>query len=508
MRYALISDLHANLQAWKAIHLDIRSNAVDYTICLGDVVGYGPNPVEVLQAVHKEVNAFVLGNHDAVACGKLDDSLFNEHAQESIRWTRAQLGVHAVRFLGEFPLSLTGSGFRCAHGEFSSPGTFGYVLTAEEALPSWAATTDPLLFVGHTHDPALFLLGPSGIPRTVAVQDFVVESGKRYFVNVGSAGHPRDGDPRASYCIYDSGLQSVFWRRVPFDLDDYRAALTKAGQSAVTSYFLHHDPRQGRPPLREMLNFSPPRTPDKAARDTVEVRDIASLRRRVRTWQLVSILLLLVAALAGGAGLFAAWRHHTRALVIEGGDAFPIPPAARVAGGNLLALPDHPIPPGQPCPGWRILLGNRHRQQVAVQAEDSGQPCLVMSSETLQDEICCSFAPVDVVPGMHIYPEARFLKAPGFEGHVGIVVSLTRQGTNGPETISHFYVKEPNQALPGGWMRARQKFDIPARGSRIQFHIRGIFKGRVKVAGLTLATTAPTGIKAAATAAPQTPNSP
>jgi predicted phosphodiesterase len=496
MRYALISDLHANLQAWKAVELDIRSHGVDTTICLGDVVGYGPNPAEVLQAVHKEVNALVLGNHDAVVCGKLDDSLFNDGAQECIRWTRAQLGANAVRFLGEFPLTLVGPGFRCAHGEFTAPGQFDYVFTAEDALSSWKTVNDTLLFVGHTHDPALFLLGPSGVPRTVEIQDFTVEPDKRYFVNVGSAGHPRDGDPRASYCIYDTDLQSVFWRRVPFDLDAYRDALIKVGRSTATSHFLTHDPRLGRPPLREMINFSPPRTADKAARNTVEVRDITMLKRRVRTWRLVAILVILASILSAGTVAFSAWRDQTRALLIED-PGFSHEPAAQAPeyGARHLALPAASVAPGRPWPGWRILLGNRHRQRVEVVPDDSGSSALVITSETLRDEICLSAEPVRVTPGTRVYPEALFLKTPGFEGHIAIVVSLTRQGEQTAETISHFYVKEPNQSLPGGWLRAKQKFDVPARGTQIQFHIRGTFTGQVRIKGLSLTTAPPSSAK-------------
>jgi predicted phosphodiesterase len=488
MRYAIISDLHANLQAWKAIELDIRSNRVDYTVCLGDVVGYGPNPAEVLQSVHRSVNAFVLGNHDAVVCGKLDDTLFNDRAQESIRWTRTQLGINAIRFLGEFPLTLTGPGFRCTHGDFAVPAQFNYVVTAGDALPSWAAAGEPLLFAGHTHDPALFLLGPSGIPRTVEIQDFSIEEGKRYFVNFGSAGHPRDGDPRASYGIYDTDSQAVFWRRVPFDLDAYRDALSHAGLSAETSHFLNHDPRLGRPPLREMLSFSPPARLDQAARNTVEVQDITTLKRHARLWKIAAIGLVLCTALTAGVGLLAIWRDHTRGRVIED-PAFGTRGADGI--GNRLALPATPVPPGQPYPGWRILLGNRHRQQVEVMTDGAGTTHMVLSSRTLRDEICLTAEPLEVAPGTRVYPEAQFLKAPGFEGQIALVGSLTRRTDQGLETLDRYYVKEPNQLLPDGWLRAKQKFEIPARGTQIQLHIRGTFRGQVKIRGLSLTTVSP-----------------
>ena len=91
MRYAIVSDIHANLQAWNAVLLDIRSSGVDKILCLGDLVGYGPQPAETLQSLYEHVDHFILGNHDAAACGKLDASYFNDGARELIEWTREQL---------------------------------------------------------------------------------------------------------------------------------------------------------------------------------------------------------------------------------------------------------------------------------------------------------------------------------------------------------------------------------------------------------------------------------
>lgn len=490
MRYAVISDLHANFQAWKAIHLDLRANRVDYTICLGDMVGYGPQPAEVLQAVYSEVDALVLGNHDAAICGKLDVSLFNPLAQASIRWTRAQLSRQAIRFLARLPLTLVGVGFRCAHGDFAAPAQFNYLLNPEDALPSWTTVDDPLLFCGHTHDPALFLLGPSGIPRGVPIQDFTVEAGKRYVINTGSVGHPRDGDPRASYCIYDAQTQSVFWRRVPFDLDAYRQALTEAKLDPTTAPFLNHDPRRERPAVRQLLCFSPPRTTAQAARNTVESQSLASLRRRGNVWRDIAVAALVVALAAAGYGWYELQRYRNRACVVP--DPAPLSaPVHPIAGVNLLPQPGTPVTAGSACPGWRITLGNRYRQQVAVAIGAQGHPMFVLSSRAPNDELALSAPPVAVSPGMSVYPDALFLKARDFEGRVAMVVSLTRMTEKGEETLDQFYVKEPNQVRPDGWVRAKQKFEIPARCTRMQFHIRGTFRGHVSIKDFSLTTAAP-----------------
>lgn len=293
MRYAFISDLHANLQAWRAVHVDIRASRADYIICLGDLIGYGPSPAELLDEVHTHVDAFVLGNHDAAVSGRMDDSSFTPQARTMIRWTASKLNRKAASFLRTFPLTLVGNGFRCTHGEFSDPARFEYVLNPEEALPSWRAVDSQLLLAGHTHDPAFFLIGSSGIPRQVAVQDFEIEPGKRYFINVGSVGHPRDGDPRASYCIYDTDARAIYWRRVPFDLAAYRTTLVGAGLDPDQSHFLKNDPTARAVPLRQRLDFAPPQSRENAAKNVPVEADFRTLRRSVRRWKSISTITLL-----------------------------------------------------------------------------------------------------------------------------------------------------------------------------------------------------------------------
>ncbi len=309
MRYAFISDLHANLQAWHAVHRDIRSQRTDYIICLGDVVGYGPSPARLLNEVHAHVDAFVLGNHDAVVGGKMDDSSFNPEAREIIRWTAGQLNRKASAFLGSFPLTLVGNGFRCAHGDFSKPANFEYVLNPEDALPSWQAVDTQLLLAGHTHDPAFFLIGSSGVPREIEPQDFELEPGKRYFVNVGSVGAPRDGDPRASYCLYDTEARAVFWRRIAFDLDSYRSAIIQSGLDVSRCHFLQNDPLKKTIPVREMLDFTPPTTAGKAAQTLLATRDVTLLKRSVRRWKQLFFAMMITGLLAGASTAWI-WNGH------------------------------------------------------------------------------------------------------------------------------------------------------------------------------------------------------
>jgi diadenosine tetraphosphatase ApaH/serine/threonine PP2A family protein phosphatase len=486
MRYAIVSDLHANLQAWNAVFLDLRSNGAERILCLGDLVGYGPQPAEVLQAAHQHVDYFVLGNHDAVLCGKLDAALFNDTARELIRWTRTRLGQNAIRFLGTLPLTLAGEGFRCAHGDFDNPAAFPYLLSPQDALASWSRVTEPLLFVGHTHEPALFLLGGSGTPHSVAPQDFELEPGKRYLVNVGSVGSPRDGDARASYCLYDTDQHAVYWRRVPFDLDAYRAAVKTAGISDAPSHFLHSDPRQGRRPIREMLSFSPPTAPGQAARDVVAVQSIQQLRRNARAWQTGFVLLLVLTLLAAAAGGAALWRYRTRGAVLTAPGFHAIDAARAAADDNLLPVPAEPTSAGRGIPGWRVRLGNRHRQTARVRLLANDVPAFELSSADADEVLDLASRPMAVKPGMSFRPNGLFRKDASFKGSVALVVVLTRQVHGREERLEQFYVKEPNQAKADGWQRAREKFDIPAGGTSIELHLRGQFTGTVLVKELAL----------------------
>lgn len=486
MRYAIVSDLHANLQAWNAVFMDLRSHGAERIVCLGDLVGYGPNPAEVLQAAHQHVDYFVLGNHDAVLCGKLDAALFNDTARHLIQWTRSQLGHNAIRFLGTLPLTLAGKGFRCTHGGFDNPAAFPYLLSPQDALASWRRVDDPLLFIGHTHEPALYLLGDSGTPHAVTPQDFELEPGKRYLVNVGSVGSPRDGDARASYCLYDTDQHAVYWRRVPFDLDAFRKAVAAAGIPDTPHHFLHHDPRQNRRPLREMLSFSPPTTPDQTARDVIDVQSITRLRKHVQAWQTGFVLLLVLTLLSTAAGGAALWRHRARALVLTATGFEPLDASRMPPHQNLIPLPNETTTRGDPIPGWQVHLGNRHRQSARVLHLPDGPLAVEMASGDKDDLLDLTAPPIAVTPGMVFRPDALFRKSTPFAGSIALVVTLTRQVDGREERIEQFYVKEPNQMKTDGWQRAREKFSIPSGGTAIQLHLRGRFTGTVLIKELSL----------------------
>ena len=239
MRFAIFSDIHANLQAWEAVLEDIQSQGVDTLVCLGDVVGYGPMPGPVLESVYQHTDNFVLGNHDAVVGGRIDAATFNEHARYVIEWTADQLGEEGAAFFAQVPLTLRGEKMLFTHGDAARPGHFDYVVKAEDARPSFQACKDGVIFFGHTHDPCVFACANRrGIIDKLPGTDLVLKEGRRYMINPGSVGDPRSAeDLRASYCIYDDTTRRLSFRKVEFDVDAYRADLA-ASELSMTPYFL------------------------------------------------------------------------------------------------------------------------------------------------------------------------------------------------------------------------------------------------------------------------------
>lgn len=241
MRYAVISDLHANRQAVKAVFDDIDQQDIDEIICLGDVFGYGPSPMPVFDLVKDKVKHFVLGNHDAVVAGYMKPEHFNDHARELIEWTCSVIDPATVEFFKDIPLLIHGDYYSFSHGEFVEPGRFGYIIDEDEAMASFACCQDRLMMIGHSHVPGLYVIGNSGTPHWLSPQNFGLEDEKRYIVNVGSVGQPRDNDVRASYCVFDDQTEDIYFHKVAFDIPGYRDDLAKNSLPAV-SYFLTLEP--------------------------------------------------------------------------------------------------------------------------------------------------------------------------------------------------------------------------------------------------------------------------
>ncbi len=230
MRYAILADIHANLAALNAVLNDIKiKGAVDEIWCLGDIVGYGPDPVECLNLLRKLKAVCVAGNHDFGAVDQIDLSYFNPAAAEVCRWTAEQLGPIDARYLEDLPETVQKGDFLLVHGSPSSP-LFEYVITTNSAERNFSFFETRYCLVGHTHVPLAFREQKSKIESVTLLPDIELVLGdRRLIINPGAVGQPRDGDPRASYAIYDSDHHKFHLYRVPYDIRATQDKMVQAG---------------------------------------------------------------------------------------------------------------------------------------------------------------------------------------------------------------------------------------------------------------------------------------
>ena len=221
MRYAVISDVHANPGALERVLADAAAQGVERFISLGDTVGYGPEPAAALRLVRENCSVVLAGNHDDAVCGRIDAEDFIDLAHDAAVRHREELKSEDLDYLRSLEYVWRGEGFAAAHGDFTDPAAFNYIDDVQAAAENFAATDAQLMFVGHTHTPGIALTGRSGAVYLAPAQDFSLEPSKRYIVNPGSVGYPRavDGKCFSSYAVYDTESRSVFFRRIPFTVD-------------------------------------------------------------------------------------------------------------------------------------------------------------------------------------------------------------------------------------------------------------------------------------------------
>ena len=227
MRFAVLSDVHGNLEALQAVLADARYHRCTHFVCLGDIVGYNADPNGCIRIVRDLDCPTVKGNHDEQASSTDPSVDFNEMAEQAIMWTRAQLSEADRTWLYHLPLQQQVHDFTIVHATLDMPGDWGYVFTTAEATASFTYQQTALCFFGHTHVQGAFVRNMDTTPT--ARDKIPIESGKQYLVNAGSVGQPRDGDWRAAYCIYHSDEHLVEQRRVPYEIDRTRQKILAAG---------------------------------------------------------------------------------------------------------------------------------------------------------------------------------------------------------------------------------------------------------------------------------------
>ena len=230
MRYAIISDIHGNLEALEAVLADIEAAGADRRLCLGDIVGYGARPVECAARIKAEGIEAVVGNHDSAALGDTPLDYFNPYAKEAVLWTARRIDEETRSFLGALPLTRVIGDFTLVHASLDRPADWGYIMDGESARRCFERMNTDICFIGHSHAPLVFAERETVEWREAV--DTPIEEGVRYIVNAGSVGQPRDGDPRACYVIYDSAARTVFFRRVRYDVTAAQKKIIAAGLPA------------------------------------------------------------------------------------------------------------------------------------------------------------------------------------------------------------------------------------------------------------------------------------
>jgi predicted phosphodiesterase len=230
MKFAIIADIHANLEAFTVVLEDIKQQKCTHNVCLGEVVGYNANPKECLDMVRKMNIPVVKGNHDEYCSTDAPLDGFNPAAAEAVNWTRKQLSPEDRQWLRDLKYVRMVTNFTIVHATLDGPQRWGYVFDKLAAAASFTYQNTAICFFGHTHVPVAFIR--DNLVRGGTYSKFKVEPGRKYFVNVGSVGQPRDRDLRASYVIYDAASERVEVRRVTYPVEKTQERMRAAGLPA------------------------------------------------------------------------------------------------------------------------------------------------------------------------------------------------------------------------------------------------------------------------------------
>jgi diadenosine tetraphosphatase ApaH/serine/threonine PP2A family protein phosphatase len=233
MRYAILGDIHSNLAAFEAVLSDADDRGgFDKIWCLGDVVGYGPDPNECIERLRQLEHVCIAGNHDWAAIGNMDTADFNPVAALACKWTAQQLTAENIEYLKSLPLKICQNNFTLVHGSPREP-IWEYLLSIEGAQENFAHFETNYCLVGHSHVPLIFELIDSEADYKIFSEETDLELGEiRMIINPGSVGQPRDGDPRASYVLYDASAGIVHHYRVEYDIPATQKKMEEHGLPA------------------------------------------------------------------------------------------------------------------------------------------------------------------------------------------------------------------------------------------------------------------------------------
>ncbi|MBI4342785.1 MAG: metallophosphoesterase family protein [Candidatus Omnitrophica bacterium] len=237
MRYAVLSDIHSNLEALTAVLDALASERIDRYLCLGDAIGYGADPSACLERLQACEAVAVSGNHELGCLGTLDLDWFHEAAKAAILWTRDHLSFTELNLLRRWPLKTAEGPCTLVHATLRHPERFEYLIDAGQAVETLAWCQTPFCLAGHTHLPCVVeydrasrqLVRVITQPQELADVTLTGHSARRVLVNPGSIGQPRDGDPRASVAVIDEEARRVSIHRVAYDVTAAQQKIRQAG---------------------------------------------------------------------------------------------------------------------------------------------------------------------------------------------------------------------------------------------------------------------------------------
>lgn len=227
MRYAIVSDVHGNLESLQLALAMLEPD--DTLVCLGDMVGYGPNPNECVRLISERATHAVLGNHDLAALESYGVEYFNDAARAAITWTQTVLDDKSRNWLNGLPYELRLPEFLLVHG--APVNYFEYILQKSAAAQAFSRTDAPIVFIGHTHIAEYWSLEPDGNIGHKHMQhggELIVDPARRYIVDVGSVGQPRDLNPQASFVFYEPDARRVQWVRYPYPISTVQEKIHEA----------------------------------------------------------------------------------------------------------------------------------------------------------------------------------------------------------------------------------------------------------------------------------------
>ncbi len=227
MKYAVLSDIHANLEALQAALADAKDHECAHYVCLGDVVGYGPNPRECLNIIRSLNCPIVMGNHDEYSANSSELVGFNPMAAEGIKWTRNQLTDDDREWLRRLKYTRIVDPFTIVHATLDLPEKWAYVFDKLSAAASITYQRTAICFYGHTHLPMAFIRNEKGIQGGM-YSKIRIDVGRKYFINAGSIGQPRDRNPKSAYVIFDLNNNLIELRRVEYDIPAVQAKIRAA----------------------------------------------------------------------------------------------------------------------------------------------------------------------------------------------------------------------------------------------------------------------------------------